>query len=90
MRWCRLPCEAFQLGGIGRGGRVEDHDTDNRVVGHQRGRAVEGQGPAPEWRKRLSLRPAPAPAGRVPPNRDSTRTTAFRYQTQAQVLDRFC
>ena len=37
-----LPGEAFQLGGIGRGGRVEDHDADRRVVGHEQGRAVEG------------------------------------------------
>jgi dihydrofolate reductase len=40
-----LPGEAFQLGGIGRGGRVEDHDADHRVVGHEQGRAVQGQRP---------------------------------------------
>src|ERR1700730_19406378 len=40
-----LPGEACQLGGIRRGGRVEDHDADHRVVGHEQGRAVEGQRP---------------------------------------------
>src|ERR1700737_4644479 len=40
-----LPGEACQLGGIRRGGRVEDHDADHRVVGHEQGRAVERQRP---------------------------------------------
>src|SRR5260370_39526169 len=35
LRWRRLPGEAFQLGGIRPGGRVEDHDADHRGVGHE-------------------------------------------------------
>ena len=53
------PGEACQLCGIRRGGRVEDHDPDRRVVGHEQGRAVEGQRPGAGWRNRLSLRSGP-------------------------------
>jgi hypothetical protein len=38
-----FPADTRAARGIRHGGRVEDHDADHRVVGHEQGRAVQGQ-----------------------------------------------